>query len=79
MASRQGGKTVSRRDRSDDEDDRKATNIYWRGGIAWARFQVAGRELTLEQWGDALAAAYVSLGVTDYGLPTSNRATIGFA
>jgi len=44
MASRQGGKTVSKRDRSDDEDDRKATNVYDRGGIKWARFQVNGRE-----------------------------------
>jgi integrase/recombinase XerD len=35
---------VSKRDRSDDEDDRKATNVYDRGGIKWARFQVAGRE-----------------------------------
>ena len=43
------------------------------------QFQVNGRELTLEQWGDALAAAYVSLGVTDYGFPSSNRAAIRFA
>lgn len=42
------------------------------------QFQVAGRELTLEQWADALAAAYVSLGITDYGMPTSNRASIRF-
>lgn len=34
----------SRRDRPDDEDDRKATNIYDRNGIKWARFQVDGRE-----------------------------------
>lgn len=42
------------------------------------QFQVGGRELTLEQWGDALAAAYVMLGVTDYGFPTSNRSGIRF-
>jgi hypothetical protein len=35
---------VPRRDRADEEDDRKATNVYKRGGIWWARFQVAGRE-----------------------------------
>lgn len=43
------------------------------------QFQVGGRELTLEQWGDALAAAYLMLGITDYGFPTSNRAAIRFA
>lgn len=32
-----------RRDRP-DEADRKATNVYDRGGIKWARFQVGGRE-----------------------------------
>jgi hypothetical protein len=42
------------------------------------QFQVNGRELTLEGWGDALAAAYVSLGITDYGFPTSNRSAIRF-
>jgi hypothetical protein len=42
------------------------------------QFQVNGREMTLEGWGDALAAAYVSLNITDYGLPTSNRSTISF-
>lgn len=35
---------MSKRDRSNDEDDRKATNVYDRGGIKWARFQVNGRE-----------------------------------
>jgi len=35
---------VSKRDRSHDEDDRKATNVYDRAGIKWARFQVNGRE-----------------------------------
>jgi hypothetical protein len=35
-------------------------------------------EMTLEEWGDALAAAYVSLGITDYGFPTPSRATIRF-
>lgn len=42
------------------------------------QFQVNGRELTLPEWGDALAAAYVSLGISDYGFPASNRATISF-
>jgi hypothetical protein len=42
------------------------------------QFQVGGRELTLEQWGDALAAAYVALGVTDYGFPTPTRSTLRF-
>lgn len=42
------------------------------------QFQVNGRELTLEQWGDSLAAAYVSLGVTDYGFPTPTRTTLRF-
>ena len=41
------------------------------------QFSVNGRETSLEEWGDALAAAYVSLGVTDFGFPTSNRASIG--
>jgi integrase/recombinase XerD len=45
LAEAAGGETVPRRrDRSDEEDDRKATNVYDRGGIKWARFQVAGRE-----------------------------------
>lgn len=35
--------------------------------------QVNGREMTLEQWGDALADAYNQLGISDYGVPTSNR------
>jgi hypothetical protein len=43
------------------------------------QFQVGGRELTLEQWGDALAAAYVSLGVTDYGFPTPTRSRLRFS
>jgi hypothetical protein len=43
------------------------------------QFQVNGRGMTLEQWGDQLEAAYVSLGVTDYGFPTSKRATVRFA
>lgn len=33
-----------RRDRPDEEDERKATNVYLRGKIWWARFQVAGEE-----------------------------------
>jgi hypothetical protein len=43
------------------------------------QFQVNGREMTLPEWGDALAAAYVSLGITDYGLPAPNRSSIRFA
>lgn len=43
------------------------------------QFNVAGREITLEQWGDALAAAYVSLGVDDYGFPTPTRSRLRFA
>jgi hypothetical protein len=43
------------------------------------QFQINGRELTLEQWADALAAAYCQLGITDYGLPTPSRSTIRFA
>lgn len=35
---------MSKRDRPDEETDRKATNVYDRGGIKWARFQVDGRE-----------------------------------
>jgi hypothetical protein len=42
------------------------------------QFQVNGREMTLEQWGDELAAAYVSLGVTDYGFPTPTRSRMRF-
>jgi integrase/recombinase XerD len=45
LAEAAGGETVPRRrDRPDEEDERKATNVYDRGGIKWARFQVAGRE-----------------------------------
>lgn len=33
-----------RRDRDDEDDGRKATNVYDRNGIKWARFQVDGRE-----------------------------------
>ena len=43
------------------------------------QFQVNGRELTLEQWADALAAAYASLGITEYGLPTPTRTTLRFS
>lgn len=43
------------------------------------QFNVAGREITLEQWADALAAAYVSLGVDDYGVPTPTRSRLRFA
>jgi len=43
------------------------------------QFTVNGRELTLPEWGDVLAAAYVSLGITDYGFPTLNRSAIRFA
>lgn len=35
---------MPKRTRSDDEDDRTATNVYKRGNVWWARFQVAGRE-----------------------------------
>ena len=42
------------------------------------QFQVNGREMSLEEWGDNLAAAFVLLGVTDYGFPTSNRTSIRF-
>lgn len=39
------------------------------------QFKVGGTdtEMSLEEWGDALAAAYVSLGITDYGFPTPTR------
>lgn len=58
----------------------KANTTLAGASIAGQSFQFAvnGRELTLEQWADALAAAYVSLGVTDYGLPTPNRSSIRF-
>lgn len=41
-------------------------------------FSHAGREYSREQFGDALAAAYNQLGVSDYGHPTGNRATTRF-
>lgn len=37
-------------------------------------FNVAGRELSLEEWSDAIAAAYVQLGITDFGFPSPTRA-----
>lgn len=33
----------------------------------------AGREMSLEQWADALAGAYVQLGITDFGFPSPTR------
>lgn len=41
-------------------------------------FTTGGRELTLEQWADALADAYCQLGVTDYGVPTPNKTVSRF-
>ena len=35
---------MPRRDRDDEDDDRKAANIYLRGKIYWGRFEVDGRE-----------------------------------
>lgn len=40
------------------------------------QFTVNGREIPLEEWGDQLAAAYVSLGITDYGTPAPSRVSI---
>ena len=40
------------------------------------QFSVQGRELSLSEWGDELAAAYCSLGITDYGTPSSSRAVV---
>jgi len=40
------------------------------------QFTVNGREITLEEWGDQLAAAYLSLGITDYGAPAPSRVSI---
>jgi hypothetical protein len=41
------------------------------------QFSVQGRELSLSEWGDELAAAYCSIGITTYGTPGSSRASIG--
>lgn len=40
--------------------------------------QVGGRELSLEEWGDALAAAYNDLGVYDFGSPSPTRSVARF-
>lgn len=40
------------------------------------QFSVNGREITLEEWGDQIAAAYLSLGFTDYGNPAPSRVSI---
>ena len=42
------------------------------------QFSSAGREMTLSEWGDELAAAYLQLGVTDYGTPAPNSALARF-
>jgi hypothetical protein len=41
-------------------------------------FSLRGRELSLEEWGDTLAAAYNSLGVYDYGTPGSRDSLARF-
>lgn len=41
-------------------------------------FNVAGRELSLAEWGDALAAAYNDLGEFKYGTPSPDRVTARF-
>lgn len=41
-------------------------------------FNVQGRELPLEAWGDAIADAYNQLGVFNYGTPTPNRTVSRF-
>ena len=40
------------------------------------QFTVNGREMPLAQWGDELAAAYLSLGISDYGAPAPSRVSI---
>lgn len=40
------------------------------------QFQVNGREMPLEEWGDHITAAYCSLGITDFGTPASNRSSV---
>ena len=42
------------------------------------QFSSAGREMTLTEWGDELAAAYLQLGVTDYGVPSPNSVSARF-
>jgi hypothetical protein len=42
------------------------------------QFSSAGREMTLPEWADELAAAYLQLGITDYGTPSPNSALARF-
>jgi hypothetical protein len=42
------------------------------------QFSSAGREMTLTEWGDELADAYLQLGVTDYGAPSPNSVSARF-
>lgn len=42
------------------------------------QLNVNGREMTLEEWADALAGAYNDLGVYTYGTPTANRVAARF-
>lgn len=42
------------------------------------QFSSAGREMTLTEWGDELAAAYLQFGVTDYGAPSPNSVSARF-
>ena len=42
------------------------------------QFSSAGREMTLSEWGDELAAAYLQLGITDYGTPAPNSVSARF-
>jgi hypothetical protein len=42
------------------------------------QFNIQGRELTLEEWADAIAGAYCQLGITDYGTPSGNAALARF-
>ena len=41
-------------------------------------FAVNGTQLSREEWGDALAAAYNQLGIYDYGSPTSSTRVVAF-
>ena len=62
---------------------KKANTTITGASVNGQSFQFAvgasSRELSLEEWSDALAAAYLQLGVTDYGTPTPTRSRAALA
>jgi hypothetical protein len=81
-----GGCTVQQLNQARLEFTKTASGSYAAGtlsgaSIAGQSFQFAApdqREYTRTEYWEHLKAAYCQLGITDYGTPASNRASISF-